>query len=195
MSEFEECKNNRRASALMSSALDGPLEAGDQQWLDHHLAGCPACHAEWQALRDVSTLFEQAPMVGPPLGFAIRVERKLEAKTKKRRQSFGGLAVLTGSLSLAGVTLAAVAMIVLGVVAWQWLAPTPAVHQGTGAVAQLASGVGLMGKGANLFLKDLLVRYGPLLVALIGTGLAVLAGFWAWLVVKRPGSTRHNGYV
>jgi predicted anti-sigma-YlaC factor YlaD len=179
----------------MSLALDGPLEPADQQWFDRHLAGCAACQAEWQAIQQVSTLFEQSPMVGPPLGFAIRVERKLEAKTKKRRQSFGGLAVLTGSLSLAGVTLAAVAIIVLGVVAWQWLAPTPAVHQGTSAVTQLASGVGLMGKGANLFLKDLLVRYGPLLVALIGTGLAVLAGFWAWLVVKRPGSTRHNGYV
>lgn len=195
MSEFEECNNNRRASALMSLALDGPLESGDQQWLDRHLAGCPSCQAEWQAMREVSALFEQAPMAGPPLGFAIRVERKLEAKTKKRRQSFGGLAVLTGSLSLAGVTVSAVVLIVLGIVAWQWLAPTPAVHQGTSAMAQLASGVGLMGKGANLFLKDLLVRYGLLLVALIGTGLAVLAGFWAWLVVKRPGSSRHNGYA
>ncbi len=195
MGEFEECEHNQRASELMSLALDGLLDASDERWLKQHLASCPVCQVEWKAMQQVSALFEQASMVGPPLGFAIRVERRLEETAKKRRRAFGGIAVLTSSLSLAGMTIGVVMLIVLGFVLWHWLGPLPAVQQGTDAVSQVASGMGLVGKGANLFLKDLLLRYGPLLILLIGTGLVVLTGIWTWLFVKRPGNRHRNGYA
>jgi anti-sigma factor RsiW len=179
----------------MSLALDGLLDADGQRQMEQHLAACPACRAEWASMRQVSTLFEQSPMVGPPLGFAVRVERRLGEKAKKRGWTPGGIAVLTGSLSLAGVTVATVALIFLGVVAWQWLGAQPAVYQGSTAVTQVASGVGLVGKGASLFLKDLLVRYGPPLLLLAAAGLALTTGVWAWLFVKRPGNSQRNGYV
>ena len=70
-----------------------------------------------------------------------------------------------------------------------------AVQQGSGAVSQVASGVGLMGKGASLFLKDLLLRYGLPLVFLVGSGLAFLIGIWAWLFSKRSSNFHRNGYV
>jgi predicted anti-sigma-YlaC factor YlaD len=195
MDGLDACEHNEQVSALMSLSMDGLLDAGDQRRLQQHLAACSACQAEWQAMQQVSALFEESSMVGPPLGFAIRVERRLGEKTKVQRRVFGGMAVLTSSLSLAGITVAAMVAIVLGVVAWQWFGSLSAVQQGSGAVSQVASGVGLMGKGASLFLGDLLLRYGLPLVFLIGSGLALLFGIWAWLFSRRSSNFHRNGYV
>lgn len=195
MERSAECEHSEEMTALMSLTLDGLLEGSDQQRLEQHIADCSCCRAEWETMQQVSALFEGATIAGPPLGFAVRVERRLAEETKKQRQLFGGLAVLTSSLSLAGVTVAVVAMIVLGVVAWRWFDSTPAVQQGTQTVVDVASGVGLVGKAATSFLGDLLLSYGAPLVLVLGVGLTVLLAVWAWLFVKRPGSTRHNGYV
>jgi anti-sigma factor RsiW len=190
-----ECEHGEEMTALMSLALDDLLEDAERQELDQHLAACSVCRSEWAAMQQVSALFESTPQVGPPLGFAVRVERRLEEKTKKQRQVFGGLALFTSSLSLAGMTVAAVLMMVMGIAAWRWLDSSPAVQQGTQTVSQVASGMGLVGKGASLFLGDLLLRYGAPLVILLGLGLAVLLGAWVWLFLKRPGNTRHNGFA
>lgn len=195
MSERIKCEQSAQTTAWMSLALDGMLDVEEQSQLDRHLATCAACQQEWVAMQQVSVLFEQAPMIGPPLGFATRVERRLAEKTKKRRRMFSGVAVLTSSLSLAGVTVAAVLMIVLGALAWRWLGTLPSVQQGTSAVSHLASGMGLVGKGASFFLGDLLLRYGPPLVLVLGIGLMVLIGVWVWVFVKRPGDSHRNGYV
>lgn len=195
MDEGMECEHSEQVTRLMSLRLDGLLDADGKQRLQRHVMACRSCQLEWDAMQQVSSLFEQSPMVGPPLGFAIKVERRLDEKVKKRHRAFGGLAVLTSSLSLAGMTVAAVALIVLGVVAWYLLGSLPAVQQGTSAFSLAASGVGLMGRGASLFLKDLLVRYGPPLVFLLGLGLVLLMGMWTWILVKRPGSSQRNGYV
>jgi anti-sigma factor RsiW len=195
MDEFLECKHSEEMTVFMSLALDDLLDPGDRQRLEGHVATCTTCRQEWEAMRQVSALFEASPMVGPPLGFAIRVERHLAAKKKQQREFFGGLAVLTGSLSLVGVTVAAVLLLVLGIAAWRWVDASPAVQQGTQTVSHVASGMGLLGKGASLFLGDLLLRYGAPLVLVLALGLAVLAAVWVWLFVKRPGDTRHNGYA
>jgi predicted anti-sigma-YlaC factor YlaD len=194
MNEWLGCEQNERISELMSMALDGLLDAGAEHKLQQHLASCSSCQAEWQAMQQVADLFQQSPTIGPPLGFAIRVDRRLATKEKQRRQTFGGLALLTSSLSLAGVTVAVI-MIVAGVLAWHWFGAVPAMQEGAGAVSQVASGMGLVGKGVTLFLKDLLLRYGPPLLVVVGISLAVLTGIWAWLYSKRPRRPHHNGYV
>jgi predicted anti-sigma-YlaC factor YlaD len=195
MKEWGQCEQGEQISELMSLALDGLLNAEDEQKMQQHLAACPTCRLEWQAVQQISTLFERSEMVGPPLGFAIRVDRRLAEKEKKRRRAFGGLAILTGSLSLAAVTVTALTMIVLGVVAWLSFGSVPAIHQGAEAVSQVASGMGLMGRGVTLFLRDLLVRYGPPLLVLTGMVLVLLAGIWAWLITRRSGRSHHNGYA
>lgn len=195
MDRSAECEHSEQMTALMSLALDGLLEGSDQQRLDQHIAGCSFCRAEWEAMQQVSALFEGSILVGPPLGFAVRVERRLAEKTKQQRQLFGGLAVLTSSLSLAGVTIAVVVLIAVGILTWRWLDSTPAVQQGTHTVTEVASGVGLMGKAASSLLGDLLIRYGAPLALLLGIGLLVLLALWAWLFLKRPGGTRHNGFA
>jgi anti-sigma factor RsiW len=195
MDRSAECEHSEQMTAWMSLALDGLLEGRDQQRLEQHLASCSSCRAEWDAMQQVSALFEGSTQVGPPLGFAVRVERRLAEKTKQKRQLFGGLAVLTSSLSLAGVTVAVVVMIVAGIMTWRWLDSTPAVQQGTHTVTEVASGVGLMGKAASSLLGDLLMRYGAPLVLVLGIGLMVLLVVWAWLFLKRPGGTHHNGFA
>jgi anti-sigma factor RsiW len=194
MDVVEQCEREQQVTEMMSLALDGLLDEAGRQRLQQHLDTCPACRAEWQAMQAVSTLFERSALVGPPLGFAVRVERRLESKQKKRRRTFGGVAVLTSSLSLAGVTVAAVCLVVLGIVAWQWLGDLQSVQVGMEAASQVASGMGLVGKGASLFLGDLLLRYGAPLLFALGAGVAVLVGLWTWLFVRRPKSPQ-NGYV
>jgi predicted anti-sigma-YlaC factor YlaD len=195
MGELMEGGHKEQMTELMSLALDGQLGDKDQRRLQEHLATCSDCQTDWKAMQQVSALFDEAPMVGPPLGFAIRVERRLSEKTKKRRRAFGGFAVLTGSLSLAGVTVAVVVLLVLGGLTLRHSAPLPEVQQSTNAVTQVASGMGLVGKGASLILMDLLLRYGPPLIFLLGVGLMVLAGIWVWVFIKRPGNRHRNGYV
>jgi anti-sigma factor RsiW len=196
MNEWMTCEQGERISEFMSLALDGLLDASAEREMQQHIATCPTCRAEWRAMQQVSDLFQQSPPVGPPLGFAIRVDRQLAEPEKKRRQkTFGGLALLTGSLSLAGATVVAVVMIVAGVLAWHAFGAMPAVQEGAGAAAQVAEGMGLVGKGTAFFLKDLLLRYGPPLLLVIGIGLAFLAGIWAWLYFKRPHRPHHNGYA
>jgi anti-sigma factor RsiW len=194
MEEAMECKQGEQMTELMSMALDKLLGSDDRQRLERHLSTCPHCQAAWESMQQVSLLFEQSPMIGPPLGFAVRVERQLNEKSKKRRRVFGGVAVLTSSLSLAGVTVAVVALIAFGVIAWLGVGPME-MQQGTMAISQVASGMGLLGKGTSLFLMDILLRYGPPLVVLVLIGLVVLTGVWAWLFIKRPGSIHRNGYV
>jgi hypothetical protein len=195
MGEFVECKHGEQMTLLMSLALDGLLYADGQHRLQRHLATCLFCRSEWEAMQQASAVLEQAPMVGPPLGFAVRLERRLESRVTKQRRLFGGMAVLTSSLSLAGITVAAVVLLVLGLVAWNWLGAAPDVQQGATAVSQVAESMGLVGKGASLFLGDLLLRYGLPLVLVLAVGLALLSGMWVWLLVKRPGSPQRNGFA
>jgi anti-sigma factor RsiW len=195
MGEIGECKSGEQMSMWMSLALDGMLDRDDSLRMERHLATCVSCQTEWTAMRKVSVLFESEPMVGPPLGFAIRVERSLEAKAQKRRRTFGGLAVLTGSLPLVGITVAALTTLVLAVLAWNWFGAMSSVQQSAAALGQVASGVALLGKGTSFFLGDLLSRYGPPLVLGLAVGLAFLVGMWTWLFVKKPGSSRRKGYA
>jgi predicted anti-sigma-YlaC factor YlaD len=173
-----ECRDSERVSLLMSLALDGSLAAADQQVLQGHLAACPACRAEWKAMQQVSDLFKGAETVGPRLGFATRVERRLADRAKKRRRLFGGAAVLTGSLWLATVTVAVVVLVV-GIVALNWLDLLPGVKQG---------------KGLSLFLIDFLRAFGLPMAMGAGIALALLMAIWIRFV-KRPGGHHHNGYA
>jgi predicted anti-sigma-YlaC factor YlaD len=188
-------EHDEQMTALMSLALDGLLDEQDRRRLEQHLDVCPSCRSEWEAMAEIAALFEASPLVGPPLGFAIRVGRRLAEQDKRRKRLFGGMAVVTSSLSLAGLTVGILVIVVAAVVAWLSLGDLPSVQQGTSAALQVASGAGLLAKGASLFLGDLLARYAAPLVIGLGLALAILAGLWLWLWNKRPGNPNGNGYV
>lgn len=193
MDDRMECNQQDRMTEWMSLALDHLLGEKEERQLQHHLAACPQCQEEWSLMQEVSTLFEQSPMAGPPLGFAIRVERRLEAQTQQRRRLFGGIAVLTGSLSLAGVTLAALALMVLGGMLWSKGGAFDEIQQSTRVISTVASGMGLVGKGASLFLKDILLSYGGPVLLLSGIGLITLVGMWIWVYSRQSAKSHQNG--
>jgi anti-sigma factor RsiW len=191
MREQTECEQGEQMSLLMSLALDRLLDGDDEQKLQGHVAHCRLCQAEWAAMQQMSALFASEPLAGPSYGFAIRVSRELESRRRRRTRTFGGVAFVTSSLSLAGLTVAVV-LLVVGLAAWHSLGPLPAVEQGASAASQLALGMGLVGKGASLFLKDLLLHYAVPLVLLLGAGLAAGGGLWLWLLARRPNGSHHN---
>jgi anti-sigma factor RsiW len=195
MERREEREHDEEITALMSLALDGLLDDRDRQRLQQHLITCATCRQEWEAMQQISALFEASPLVGPSLGFATRVERRIGEETKKRRRVFGGVALLTSSLSLAGVTVITLIVLGLGIAAWRWLESTSSAQQESQAVSQVVSGMSLVGRGASLFLGDLLLQYGAPLVLVLGISLAVLVTLWVWLYRKRPDGKRGDGYV
>lgn len=178
---------------LMSMALDGLLDDDSEGQLRQHLDACSTCHAEWTAMQQVSTWLEGSDLTGPPLGFALRVERRLEEKARNRRRALRGLAVLTGSLSLAGVALATAAALVLVLVIWLWPGSQSVVQEGGSLVSSLASRIVVTGRGMLLCLKELFLHYGIPLLLVSGSGLTVLSVVWAWLFTRRRGRTVVNG--
>lgn len=186
MGMTEGCEHGDLYSMLMSMDLDGLLDAGDKHQLQRHLACCPTCQAEWLGMRQVSALLGDADLIGPPLGFAVRVERRLDEKARRRQRMLGGLAVVTGSLSLAGTTVAATTAIVLVLVVWLWPGSLNLLQPGGSPVSQLASSIGQLGKGMTLLLKDLFVTFGIPLLLVAGTALTVVSSVWVWLFSRRP---------
>jgi len=190
-----QCQDRERIGSWLSLSLDGRLPSDHEAELEQHLAACPACWEEAAAVRRVSSLLGQMPIVGPAHGFSLRVERRLAERSTRRRQALRGVALLTSSLSIVGVGAAAILVLGLGLAALLWLGTQPAGQQAGVSISQIASGLGLMGKGASLFLKDILLRYGLPIVLVVGGGLAVMGGAWAWLVSRKSGSPHRNGYA
>ena len=73
----------------MSLALDRMLPAGEERELQAHLANCPICQAEWEALQSVSHLLAQAPLASPGVDLALRVEERLHRQRVRRRWVLG----------------------------------------------------------------------------------------------------------
>jgi predicted anti-sigma-YlaC factor YlaD len=195
MADRVQCDERERIGSWVSLGLDGRLTPEQQSDLERHLAACPTCRAQEIAMRRVSALLAASPMVGPSYGFSLRVERRLAERTTQRRQALRGMALLTSSLSLAGVGVSVILVIGLGLVAVLWFGSQSAWQQASFSIPQVASGLGLMGKGASLFLKDILLRYGLPVVLLAGGGVAVIGGVWAWLFSRRSKSAHRNGYA
>jgi hypothetical protein len=94
----------------MSLAQDGLLNATQTRLLHGHMAVCPPCQTQWEAMTLVSQVLHAAPMVAPVTGFAVRVQKKLEYRQERRRRAviwlfmgLGGLALLVLALpSLVG---------------------------------------------------------------------------------------------
>ena len=195
MGERERCEEQDRIASWVSLALDGRLTTEHASALERHLATCSACRAEADAMRRVSTLLGNTPTVGPSYGFSMRVERRLAARSTQRRQIWRGAALLTSSLSLVGAGVAAIVVLGIGLAALLWLGSQPTGQEAGLSLSQVASGLGLMGKGASLFLKDILLRYGLPVVLSVGGGLTVVGGVWAWLLSRRSGRSQRNGYA
>lgn len=173
-------------SELMSLALDGMLSAGEQQRLDQHLAGCPACETTWNLWQRVSHVLTVEPFAGPPQGFALRFDNVLQRQEQRHER------VLAGWV-LAGGTLVVLAMIMLGTALttalWMALAPN--------ARGELVDTLSFAGQFAALVFQNLAaVRNGvaallpdPAIMLAVALALAAAGAAWVGLVffgARRP---------
>lgn len=172
-------------SELMSLALDGMLNAGEQQHLDQHLADCPACQRTWSTWQRVSHVLTVEPFAGPAQGFALRFDNVMQRQERRHER------VLAGWV-LAGGTLAVLALIVLGtaLTTTLWMAIAP------DARTQLVETLGYAGQFAALVFQNLAaVRDGvtallPDPVVLLAAALALVVAGAAWVGLVFIGSRR-----
>lgn len=84
----------------MSLAQDGLLNNTQTRLLHAHLAECPACQVQWEAMTLVSRMFHAAPMVAPLPGFALRFQARLAHYEEQRRQATVGVLLGAGVIAL-----------------------------------------------------------------------------------------------
>ena len=98
-------QNCEQYTEWMSLAQDGMLSSTQSRLLHGHMAVCPPCQTQWEAMTFVSQMLHAAPMIAPAPGFAARVQKTLEYRQERRRRAviwlllgLGGLAILLLSL-------------------------------------------------------------------------------------------------
>ena len=84
----------------MSLAQDGLLSSSHSRLLHAHVALCPECQAQWEAITLVSRMLHSAPMAVPLPGFVARFEGRLARREEKRRQALIWLLLGMGVVAL-----------------------------------------------------------------------------------------------
>jgi anti-sigma factor RsiW len=93
----------------MSLHLDGLLSAEQTDSLQTHLAWCPTCARQWQAMSKASQLLLAEPMAAPASDLAVAVAQIISEREVHQRRLRGMLRVATawlGAWALAGLALA-----------------------------------------------------------------------------------------
>lgn len=128
-------QNCEQYTEWMSLAQDGMLSSTQTRLLHGHMAMCPPCQTEWEAMTRVSQMLHAAPMVAPSHGFAERVRKTLEYRQERRRRAviwlFLGLGAfallilalpsLVGTLWLAGRMVLPYPVVVYGQGIFDWI--------------------------------------------------------------------------
>jgi predicted anti-sigma-YlaC factor YlaD len=172
----------------MSLALDQRLAQGEVRCLEEHLKQCPTCQEEWETMQRVSRLFTEAPLVGPPPGFADRVMQRLAQRQARRQRLLAGGALVVVCLSL--VALALPETVRWLAMLWQVLTEPALLSHGAKLVAQLLDLAESLGRACWLVTIALFSSFNQL--ALLGYPLLVLAltALWIHLVAGRRGGYR-----
>jgi len=89
----------------MSMAQDGMLNGTQTRLLHTHLASCPLCQTEWEAMTLVSQMFRAAPMAAPAPGFVERFQARLAYREEQQRRGMVWLLLGIGAFALLALTL------------------------------------------------------------------------------------------
>lgn len=63
---------------MLSPYIDGVLSTAENEAVRVHLAGCPACRAEWEELNNTVSLLQELPEIAPPAGFRAGLMEKID---------------------------------------------------------------------------------------------------------------------
>lgn len=173
---------------LMSLALDQSLAQGETHCLEEHLEWCPTCQEEWRAMQRISLLLTDAPLVGPPPGFAARVIQRLAQRQARWQRLLTATALLVTCLSL--VTFALPEIIGFLSLLWQVVSHPSLLGYGVQLMAQLLDLAQSLGRACWLITAALFSSLNQ--PALLGYSLLVLAltTLWIRLVAGRQGRYR-----
>ena len=178
----------RDIGQLMSLALDQSLTQGEVRCLEEHLARCPTCQEEWEAMQRVSRLFTDAPLMGPPPGFADRVMQRLARRQARRQRLLAGAALLVACLSLGALALPEI--VGLLAVLWRVITEPSLLSHGAKLIAQLLNLAESLGRACWLIITALSSYLNQ--PVLLGYSFLVLAltALWIRLVAGRRGGYR-----
>ena len=173
---------------LMSLALDQSLTQSEARCLEEHLRQCATCQEEWESMQRVLRLFTEAPMMGPPPGFADRVMRRVAQRQARRQRLLAGAALLVVCLSL--VALALPETVRWLALLWQVITEPSLLSHGAKLVAQLLDLAESLGRACWLIITAFSSYLNQ--PALIGYSFLVLAltALWIRLVAGRRGGYR-----
>ncbi|HAU31222.1 MAG: hypothetical protein XD84_0337 [Desulfotomaculum sp. 46_80] len=106
-----------KAKKLFSGYLDGELKSSQKGFLEDHLNSCPNCRYELARLRASLELIHDLPEVAAPKNFWTQVSEKItiEDGLKKKRKKKTVKWFFPGERLRAGIALAAVLVLVLGI--------------------------------------------------------------------------------
>ena len=170
---------------LMSLALDQNLTQVEARGLEDHLKRCPTCQEEWEAMQRISRLFTDAPLMGPPPGFADRVMQRLARRQARRQRLVAGAALLVVCLSLGALALPGI----VGWLAllWQVITEPSLLSHGAKLTAQLLNLAEALGRACWLVATALSSSLSQ--PALLGYSFLVLTltALWIRLVAGRRG--------
>lgn len=172
----------------MSLAQDGLLDGSQNRLLHRHLADCPMCQAQWEAMTLVSRMLRSEPMLSPSPGFVARFEDRLARRGERRQQFLVGLLLGIGVITLALLALPSV---------WNTLylaAQVVLPHQTFVAVEAFVGWVAFMGRTLLdtgwLLVRHLAIR--PEGWACLGSAalMGLLAAVWMRFLWARTGTLR-----
>lgn len=144
-------QNCEQYTEWMSLAQDGMLSSTQNRLLHGHMAVCPPCQTQWEAMTFVSHLLHSAPMVAPDAGFVVRVQKKLEHRQENRRRT-----VIWLFLGLGAIVLLLLALpTVLGTLwfAGQLFLPYPIIVYGQGIVHWISITLRALGSAVWMLLR------------------------------------------
>ena len=162
---------------LMSLALDQSLTQGEVHRLEEHLERCPACQEECGAMQRISRLLTDAPLIGPPPGFAARVIQRLARRQARRQRLLAGAALLVTWLGLG--TFALPEIIGFLALLWQVVSYPSLLGYGVQLMAQLLDLAQSLGGACWLVTAALLSSLNQ--PALLGYSFLVLALIALWI--------------
>ncbi len=100
---------------LVSLALDGMIEAGEQRRLDSHLLRCSECREQWELWQLLDQKLHAEPVPQPAPGFSQRVVGELIRQERRRNVQIGVfltvLTILAWALALVGTGVLAAALV------------------------------------------------------------------------------------
>lgn len=168
-------------TAKLAQYLEDGLTETETIELEMHLADCPVCQTEFDALTRFDQLRASAPMIAPSPNFTATFEAKLDRRLHRQRTLMGVL--VFGTLFVAIIGTLSWNLLGSGTVAWQWIGDGGLWKFGTDILNGMLVGGVTIGK-IGVLMFDALIKLAqhPALWGYTSVGIGLV---WLWVQLVR----------